>query len=377
MNLLIRRGGWAIAAGLLVLSIAPTAAASRAVVPPPDCTHRVLILAAMPLELNPLISRATIDPSHTVRINDRTFYVGKLEGTDVVLAMSGIGLVNAEQTATAAFAHFSCSFKAAMFSGVAGSRLNIGDVAIPRRWTRDNGKAWTGVDPPMLQTALRLVGTTVPLAQDVPVGDAACLCSGVDAPTPVHLPQTPKVVVGGDGMSSDSNGGKALPCIPGGGDMEGCAPCLLPSGSAQDAAAFAAHAPSVLDPAFLEGNLQPPAATSPADSQDEETAAVAQVASAYRVPFLGVRAVSDGGGDPLHLPGFPSQFFVYRQLAGNNAAAVTLAFLKTWNSIGSPTALSAAKADPPRPHRAGRQKPRHHKARHQKARHHKARRRRG
>ncbi|MCU1427209.1 MAG: hypothetical protein JWL83_1209, partial [Actinomycetia bacterium] len=37
---------------------------------------------------------------------------------------------------------------------------------------------------------------------------------------------------------------------------------------------------------------------------------------------------SDGRGDPLNLPGFPWQFFAYRQLAGNNAAAVTIAFLK-------------------------------------------------
>jgi hypothetical protein len=45
------------------------------------------------------------------------------------------------------------------------------------------------------------------------------------------------------------------------------------------------------------------------------------------VPFIGFRAVSDGGGDPLHLPGFPVQFFYYRQLAADNAARVTLAFL--------------------------------------------------
>jgi nucleoside phosphorylase len=293
----------------------------------------------MPLELNPLISRATIDPSQTVRIDDRTFFVGKLAGADVVLAMTGIGLVNAEQTATTAFEHFSCSFKAAMFSGVAGSRHNIGDVAIPRRWTRDDGETWTGVDRAMLTIARRLQGTTVPLAQDLPFGDAACLCPGVDAPTPVHLNQTPKVVVGGDGMSYDTYGDKALPCVPGGGDVAGCAPCLLPSGSLQDAAAFAAHAPSLLDPGFIQAFLQPPAATTAdRDAQDEETAAVAQVARAYRVPFLGIRAVSDGEGDPLSLPGFPAQFFVYRQLAGNNAATVTLAFLQAWNAMGRPTA---------------------------------------
>jgi hypothetical protein len=39
--------------------------------------------------------------------------------------------------------------------------------------------------------------------------------------------------------------------------------------------------------------------------------------------------VSDGAGDPLGLPGFPSQFVVYRQLAANNAAAVTLALLRS------------------------------------------------
>src|SRR4051794_23842269 len=284
----------------------------------------------MPLELNPLVAKATLDPARTVRIEDRTFYVGTLAGTDVVLAMSGIGLVNAEQTARLAFQHFACGLEAAMFSGVAGSRQNIGDVAIPGRWTRDGGKTWTGADPEMVKIARRLDG--VPLARDVPVGDAACLCPGVDAPTPLRLDQTPKLVVGGDGASSDTYGEKALPCVPGGGDIEGCAPCLLPSGSRQDAAAFAAHAPSLADPAFVQGFLQPPSPASAHDSDDQETAAVAQVARAQGTPFLGVRAVSDGAGDPLHLPGFPSQFFVYRQLAGNNAAAVTIAFLRRWTS---------------------------------------------
>jgi nucleoside phosphorylase len=61
------------------------------------------------------------------------------------------------------------------------------------------------------------------------------------------------------------------------------------------------------------------------------------VAASAGVPFLGVRAVSDGGGDPLHLPGFPVQFFAYRQLAGNNAAALTVAILREWTALGQPT----------------------------------------
>jgi hypothetical protein len=296
--------------------------------------------------------------------------------------MSGIGIVNAGQTATTAFEHFSCSFTAAMFSGVAGSRQNIGDVAIPRRWTSDNGRTWTGVDETMLKIARRLEGTTVRMAQDVPVGDAACLCPGVDAPTPAHLKQTPKVVVGGDGMSSDPYGGKAVRCLPGGGDIEGCAPCLLPSGSPQDAATFAAHAPSLVDPAFVQAFLQPAAAsTEPRDSVDEETAAVAQVARAYRVPFLGIRAVSDGAGDPLNLPGFPAQFFVYRQLAGNNAAAVTSAFLNVWNSTGRPTDDTSTEQSAPGrrprrpPSRRHKKRAATHRHRHRHTTHHAGRRR--
>src|SRR5207237_7767288 len=125
-------------------------------------------------------------------------------------------LVNAEQTATAAFEHFRCSFAGAVFSGVAGSKAFIGDVMVPKRWTRDDGKTWTGVDPAMLQTARTLEGThQVPLSPDVPVGDAACLCPGVDHSTPVHLDRDPAVRVGGDGMSYDTYGGHALPCVPG------------------------------------------------------------------------------------------------------------------------------------------------------------------
>lgn len=315
----MRRG---IACVLLALA---GALPSHAAASPRACSHRVLVLSAMPLELDPLVAKARLDRSRTARVADRTFYPGRLAGRDVVLAMTGIGLVNAQQTAEAAFAHYRCGFRAAVFSGVAGSRLDIGDVAVPRRWTRDGGATWTSADPKLLAVASRV---RVALTQDVPVGDAACLCPGVDAPTPVHLGRDPKLVVGGDGHSSDTYGGKALPCVPGGGDIAGCSPCLLPSASPQDAAAFAQHAPSLLDPAFAQDFLQPPAPTSSADSEDQETAAVAQVAQARHVPFLGIRAVSDGAGDPLALPGFPSQFVVYRQLAGDNAALVTLALLR-------------------------------------------------
>src|SRR5438045_9552354 len=96
------------------------------------------------------------------------------------------------------------------------------------------------------------------------------------------------------------------------------------------------------------GVFQPPAQTTDtSEAQDEETAVVAQAAAQTGVPFLGIRAASDGNGDPLHLPGFPAQFFVYRQLAGNNAAAVATAFLRQWAADRYPTA-HAKKSRPAR-----------------------------
>lgn len=348
MRMLTRRSPRTFVGALLLvgvlssfLSTRATAQASAPRSPSgPACAPHVLVLSAMPLELSPLVAQASLAPAATVHVNGRTFYVGRLAGNDVVMAMTGIGLVNAKETATAAFEHFRCPFAGAVFSGVAGSQAFIGDVMVPERWTGDGGKTWLSTDQAMVSTARGLQGAgRVELTRDVPVGDAACACPGIDAPTPVHLSQTPRVRVGGDGTSYDTFGGHAVPCVPAGGDIAGCEPCVAKGSQPHHAADFASTAPLLADPTFLAAFLRPPAQTTQnMNAQDEETAAVLQAAHHYGVPFLGIRAVSDGRGDPLHLPGFPWQFFVYRQLAGNNAAAVTIAFLKTWAAKGRPTA---------------------------------------
>jgi hypothetical protein len=248
-----------------------------------------------------------------------------------------------------------------VFSGVAGSSANVGDVVVPQRWTLDNGKRWTGTDAAMLATARTLQGTAhVKLTRDLPVPDAACLCSGVDARIRVHLPHKPQVRVGGDGVTTDPFGGHAVACAPGGSDIGGCEPCVFSLQRAVDNATVARKRPELGDDSHVvRALLQPPDdATTSVTASDEETAAVDQVAHRYGVPFLGIRAVSDGQGDPLHLPGFPSQFFVYRQLAGNNAAAVTIAFLHTWAANSQPTVLSHDRSphdDTPRHGESGRE----------------------
>jgi hypothetical protein len=134
--------------------------------------------------------------------------------------------------------------------------------------------------------------------------------------------------VGGKGETSDPFGGRALPCAPGGGDVFGCEPCVTQLKSGEVSRFGPGIAPFV-DPAFFTG-YSSSAGTPGYVAQDQETAAVGAAAHAAGVPFLGLRGVSDGGGDPLKLPGFPVQFFYYRQLAADNAAAATEAFLTAW-----------------------------------------------
>jgi hypothetical protein len=112
--------------------------------------------------------------------------------------------------------------------------------------------------------------------------------------------------------------------------------------TAQDIADFAVNAPDWATPDFFTGFFTPPGETTDSyASQDMESAAAAAATARYGAPFLAVRAASDGQGDPLSLPGFPFQFFAYRHLAGDNAAAVTIAFLEAWPPRGAGGASGA------------------------------------
>jgi nucleoside phosphorylase len=276
----------------------------------------VLVLAAMPLELEPLLRALPHDGRTTVE--GRTFYAGRLDGRDVVLAMTGVGMENARMTAEVAYAHHGAM--PTVFCGVAGSVHRIGDVAVPASWTGDGGTTWHDVDPGLLAEAGALA---VDLAKHTPLGDGPFAHETVAAGTIVTLAHQPNMHVGGRGTSSDPFGGLAIPCVPGGGDVLGCAPTLE-----GDEPPDAAQVKQLLEAAF-EHAVEPLAPTTDTyEAQDMETAAVAAVAADHGVPFLGIRGVSDGPGDPLDLPGFPAQFFGYRHLAAENAAAVTVALLR-------------------------------------------------
>lgn len=294
----------------------------------------VLVLGAMPLEVGPILAAADVSPTPVWTNDGKGFWSGTLQGTRVVIALTGIGMVNATDTTEAAFSHFKC-ISAVVFSGTAGGDY-IGDVMVPTRWTED-GQHFLATSPAALTVLGQALRRPVPLVQTTPTGDPFCTCqiTGVSSvSTPVTVDHKPQVEVGGTGLSNDGFGGRAVPCVPQTSDIVGCWPCRYPDPAAADQAQnLTTTAPPFLDPSFVldyeSASAAPPGSYV---SEDNETAAVFTVAARHHVPYIGFRAASDGGGDPLDLPGYPAQFFVYRQLAADNAAATAIAFLGAWSS---------------------------------------------
>lgn len=298
-----------------------------------SCTPRTLVLSAMPIELGPLLAQEKVQK--TVTVGGHDFFVGTLRGHNVVLSLTGIGPVNATARTKLALKTFRCGHASGIdgvvFSGVAGGDW-IGNVTVPVKWTLDHGKTFIPVDRQMLATARKVARGNIKLEQQAPAGDPLCGCAvSPDAVGTVSVTHKPTVEVGGAGDTTDPFSGRALPCAPGGGDVFGCEPCVLQS-HAEQAPTFAGGVVPFIDPSFFTGYGSSTETSGKYVAEDEETAAVATVAAKAHLPFIGFRAVSDGGGDPLHLPGFPVEFFYYRQISADNAALTTLAFLKSWSA---------------------------------------------
>ncbi|BBY19842.1 5'-methylthioadenosine/S-adenosylhomocysteine nucleosidase family protein [Mycobacterium stomatepiae] len=273
--------------------------------------QHTLVLTAFPVEADAVLSHTTLDVDPVVIADRRHFYLGSIRGKKVIVAMTGIGLVNATETTETALAHFSSTVGAVVFSGVAGGagRTGIADVAIPARWTLDNGTTFRPVDAGMLAAAETL---------------------SVALESTRRMRHEPLLLVGGDGCSYDNNNGQAFPGIPHGGGVFGCLPRTAPDRSFFYAGNFFQAAWPWLRHGLIS-NAKVLAAADPAfDATDSETAAAQAVADGHGVPFLGIRGMSDGPGDPLRLPGFPFQFFIYKRVAAVNAARVTAAFLGRW-----------------------------------------------
>ena len=274
-----------------------------------DDVRRIAVVSAFAPEMSVL--REELDNPTAHSINGVEFVVGSLEGQNVVLFLSGISVVNAAMTVQLALDHF--TIDRIVFSGIAGGvdpGLHIGDVVIADRWgqyletlfareveggwakppffdypfanfgmmfprsvtvQRDGADApetrfWFSVDDVLLAHALTAVAD---VALDRCTADGAC------------LQRPPKIVIGGAGVSG---------------------------GAFIDNAAFRGYTFKTFGARVL----------------DMESAAVAHVAYANKVPFIAVRSLSDlaGGGEG------ENQIDVFFGLAAGNSAAVVKALLR-------------------------------------------------
>jgi nucleoside phosphorylase len=294
---------------------------------------RLAVLSAFPAELAAVLEHATVDD--TVDVDGRVFRLGRLGRVPVVLGLTGIGLVNAANTTHAMLDRFQVA--GVVVSGVAGSTLQIGDVVVPAAWELKDGTTYP-VDQDWLAQAEQVA------APGVVSLERCAVVSTLSPPQQVCMLQEPAVVVGGVGQSTDPFGNKPFPCQPGGGDLYGCD--LAPTGTASSGDVEPVTPSSRLLLAAYRGARvsgttssgsggdgtamgTEAALTSDAPAvNDMETAAIAREAAARGVRFIGFRAVSDGAGDPLNLPGFPTQFSAYYHFAAHNAAAAAATFIE-------------------------------------------------
>jgi nucleoside phosphorylase len=259
----------------------------------------VAVLSAFPAELAAVLDRTQVEGS--IAVAGRNFRIGTIGATPVVVGMTGIGLVNAAETTRLLLDAMDVA--GVVVSGVAGSSLKIGDVAVPASWALASDETFSA-DPAWLAAARRLTDPSGVVLENCTVRPA------MPESPPICLPHLPRVVVGGTGESEDPFGGNPVACQPNGGDVFGCD------------VALALGSPSREPPVATVGAAAAVAAT------DMETAAIAREAAAAGVRFIAFRAVSDGEGDPLGLPGFPQQFFTYYRLAARNAAAAAARFVE-------------------------------------------------
>lgn len=281
-----------------------------------DVTPRTVVMTAFDPEWHSLVTTILDAKEHT--INGTTFLAGTLEGKPVVLMQSGVSVVNAAMNTQLVLDRF--NVKRIVFSGIAGGvdpALSIGDVVVPENWgqylegsfARRTKRGWKApdegdpdspanwnfifprgtlitsktakmsrvyripVDAELLALARKVV-PTVTLERCVPPSDK------MRAESVLCLPRTPKVMVGGTGVTA---------------------------GIYADNAAFRIYLQRAWQARVL----------------DMESAAVMQVAISNAVPAIVFRALSDLAGGDKH----KNMEDTFEHLSSANSAHVVRAFV--------------------------------------------------
>lgn len=281
-----------------------------AVMAPLDPTPRLAILAAYQPEIEALLP--SLEATTEYQVNGVEFYTGKMEGVDVVVFLTGISLVNAAMNTQLVIDHF--EVEAILVSGVAGGvdpSLSFADVTVPAKWGQYNEMVFMRETSPGVFAPHPGLGPEFEPYQFM--GPRGMHVATIDDPSPTTrkfwydadpdlmaaaevaaetvefkqcvnaetcLPRTPIVVLGGNGVTGSIF---------------------------QDNADFREYLFETFDAQVVE----------------METSAIATVAYANSIPYIGFRSLSDlaGGG------GGVNEYPIFEVLAAENAAAFLRAFL--------------------------------------------------
>jgi len=279
-----------------------------------DDKPRLAVESAFDSELEILLSETT-DKTEYI-LNGKTFTTGVLHDVDVVLFLSGVSMVNAASNTQLLFDNF--NVRDLIFSGIAGGvnpSLNIGDVVIPAQWAQYQEMTFArevdgqfilpfGGVPEFPNYGMMFPNSvTVNKKDAVPDEGETMFWFPVSQELLSYTTSIPETLL--------------QKCTPDGVCLDK-QPIIKIGGNGVDGQTF-------VDNAEFRTYVWE---TFSADSLSMETAAVAQVAYSNNIPFLGFRSLSDlaGGGEG------ENQIGTFFQLAADNSAAVTLAFIDNYKA---------------------------------------------
>lgn len=311
-----------------------------------ECSTRIGIISAFGAEADILIDQT--QRKHRYRINGNTYTTGVLRGNPVVIALSGVSMINSTMVTQLMLNHF--RVERLIMSGIAGGvdpANHVGDVTVPDRWAMPMEVYWnadskppspcgkvadvsclglqlvTGADgQPLpaftLDTAQGKVETGLFMRKNyllnavtAPKGDFVFDYPVDEAMLAVARQLKPDLVrCGPKAKRADGTVDEKL-CVR-------QQPRLLVGGRGVSATVFLANAQYRK---YLHEVLN-------AQTFEMETAALAHVARANGVPYIAFRSLSDLAGAETFDQDVAALFG--SGLAEVNEASVTLAFLDAW-----------------------------------------------
>ena len=230
---------------------------------------RIGIIGAMRVEIEAL--KAALTEAKTEIAGGIEFYTGNLAGCDVVLAVCGVGKVFAAMCAQTMILHFGVS--AVLNTGVAGTlsdELSVGDIAVAADVVQHDMDTSPLGDPVGLISGLNMVKMPTDPAM------ANAVCAAIEMRNGTYLKGT---IASGDVFVASGEKKKYIR------DTFGAIACEM------------------------------------------EGAAIGQVCTVNQIPFVVIRAISDGGDENSHMD-YPT----FVKMAAARSADVVQTFLASFRA---------------------------------------------